>query len=164
MEIVGEVNVLEIQQHEAATEANVRLGGYRMDECCPTSEFKCCRVRLEHGDLDRLFVLGDFAKYTKGKSCRLQDVTQDAEKLEKVASFMHGDGRRGSVDLCSATGLELLIVCRELQDAPLIIYDGCHRAIAQYLKYRSMSGVPAYVCVHPAIDLWGYVPPQARQP
>jgi hypothetical protein len=164
MEIIGEVNVAEVQQHEANTDANVRLVRYRLDACCPTHEFRCHRIRLDPSDDELLYVLCDFARYTKDQSSRLRDVTPEAASLERVASFMHGDGNRGSVDLRSAAELDLLIVSKELKPAPLVIYDGCHRAIAQFLRFGSLSGVPAYVCVHPAINSWAHVPPQARRP
>jgi hypothetical protein len=162
MENIIEVNISVVRRHEEKTKANVRLGGYMMDACCPTSEFRCYRVCLDQEDDDLLYVLADFAKYTKSESCRLRDVMQDAELLERVASFKHGHQDRANVDLRSATGLDLMIVSTQLEAAPLIIYDGCHRAIAHYLTYRSMTGVPAFVCVHLAIDRWGCVPVQAR--
>jgi len=35
MDILEAVDVSDVQAHEAATHANVTLGGYNMDQCCP---------------------------------------------------------------------------------------------------------------------------------
>jgi hypothetical protein len=157
MVVVSEVNILEVQRHEEATAANARLGGYKMDTHCPMNEFQCFRVLLEQSDTDRLFLLGQFAGRTTGQTCRIRDVKLSAADLSRVASFT-----TAGVDLRSHVGLELVLVCRELYDAPLIIIDGNHRAIAHYLAQRRMQSVPAYVCLHRAISQWSYVPSLAR--
>ena len=52
----------------------------------------------------------------------------------------------------------------EEQCSPLVIYDGNHRAIAQYFSLGSVQDVPAFVSVHPRVGTWSYVPPLARAP
>jgi hypothetical protein len=154
---VSEVNISEVQRHEEATAANARLGRYEMGIHCPANEFLCFRVLLEQSDTDRLFLLGDFAERTTDRTCRIRDVKLCAADLPRVASFV-----TARVDLRSQAGLELVLVCRELHKAPLIIIDGNHRAIAHYLTQGSMLSVPAYVCVHQAISQWPFVPNRAR--
>jgi hypothetical protein len=159
MIVVGEVSLSVVQQHEEATTANARLGGYHMDLHCPTDEFRCFRVILDQRDDARLYLLGltEFINQTRGQTCRLRDVVREAASVQRVASFI-----TGGLDLRTGSGLELVLVCRELQSAPLVAIDGNHRAMAQYLTHDSVEGVGAFVCVHPAISNWPFVPPLAR--
>lgn len=159
MIVVGEVDIAEVQRHEQATASNARLGGYHMDHHCPTNQFRCYRVQLERQDEDRLFMLGqtEFINQTRGQSCRLRDVLPGASATQRVASFI-----AAGVDLRSRSGLELVLVAAELHGASLVAIDGNHRAMAQYLTHGSAQGVPAFVCVHPAIGEWRFVPPLAR--
>ena len=157
MVILGEVEISEVQRHEEATAANARLGGYGMDAHCPTNDFRCFRVLLEQGDADRLFVLADFSAQTTAQSCRMRDLVPGAVALPRVASFV-----TAGVDLRSRTGLELVLVCGALHDTPLIVIDGNHRAIHQFLTQGSMQGVRAYACVHRDISQWPFVPRLAR--
>ncbi len=159
MIIVGEVDISEIQRHEEATASNVRLGGYHMDRHSPANDFQCFRVLLESQDDDRVFLLSltVFINQTQGLSGRLRDLVPAALAIEGVSSFT-----TMGTDLRTRAGWELVFVASELHSAPLVAIDGNHRAIAQYLTYGSMEGVPAYVCVHQAIGQWGYVPQLAR--
>lgn len=159
MVVVEEVDIATVQRHEETTASNARLGGYHMDRHCPTSEFRCYRVQLERSDEDRLFLLGltEFTNQTRGQSCRLRDVLPTASAIQRVASFSSV-----AVDLRSRPGLELVLVAAELRNAPLIAIDGNHRAMAQFLTYGTVEGVPALVCAHQAIGQWHFVPPLAR--
>lgn len=156
MKIIETVDLGVISQHEKKTGANVTLGGYHMDRCCPLAEFQLLRCVLELDDIERLFVLNDFAKFTAG-SCRLKSVLSDAASNQRVAAFSNG-----RVDLRKAPNLELLIVSANADDGPLLIIDGNHRAIWQYLAYSSIHAVPAFICVHSRINEWGYMPIAAR--
>ena len=159
MIVVCEVTIADVQHHEQATASNARLGGYHMDRHCPTNQLLCYRVQLERPDEDRLFMLGltEFINQTRGQSCRLRDVLPGASAIQRVASFI-----TAGINLRSRSGLELVLVAAELQCAPLVAIDGNHRAMAQFLAHGSVEGVPAFVCVHPAIGQWPYVPPLAR--
>lgn len=160
MLIKGEVDISVIQRHEETTASNARLGYYHMDCHCPTNEFRCFRVGLEQQDEDNLFLLGltEFVNQTQSQSCRLRDVVRDASSIRRVESFI-----TARLDLRSGIGLELVLVGSDLHGAPLVIIDGNHRAIAQYLTHGSVDGVPAFVCVHPAIRHWPFVPPLAQK-
>ena len=159
MVVFEEVDITTVQRHEQATTSNVRLGGYQMDRHCPTSEFRCYRIQLEQTDEDRLFLLGltEFFDQTRGQSCRLLDVLPAASTIKRVASFCSH-----VVDLRSRLGLELVLVTTNPHCAPLIAIDGNHRAMAQFLTHGTFESVPAFVCVHPAIGQWHFVPPLAR--
>jgi hypothetical protein len=130
-----------------------------MDHHCPTNQLRCFRVQLERQDEDRLFLLGltEFINQTRDQTCRLRDVFSGASAIQRVASIINA-----GVDLRSRSGLELVLVATEPHGAPLIAIDGNHRAMAQFLAHGSMEGVLAFVCVHPAIGQWHFVPPLAR--
>lgn len=155
--VIGDVELAEVQRHEQATAANARLGGYGMGTHCPLDQIRCNRVVLESGDLDRLFVLQDFAAQTHNKTCRLRDVMPGAVNLNRVASFT-----TACVDLRTHAGLELVLVSHGWDGTPLIAIDGNHRMIAHYITQCSVDGVPAFVGVHPAMNRWPYIPPLAR--
>ena len=151
------VDVSDVQAHEAATYANVRLGGYHMDRCCPLGEFKTFNVRLEASDIDRLFLLNcGFAAYTKGQTCILRDVLPGVVTYERVRNVIDKTCFPVSSDQA------ILIVSPDEKCGPLTIYDGNHRAMAQYLVQRTVHDVVAYVCVHRRINEWSFVPPLGR--
>lgn len=159
MVVMENVDIPAVQRHELNTKANVQLGGYRMDRHCSTNEFRCYLAQLERADEDRLFLLGldEFTSQTRGRSCRLQDVLPTASAIQRVSSFVEA-----GVDLRSRSDLALILVTTNLHSAPLIIIDGNHRAIAQFLVYGTVQGAPTFVCVHQAISQWHFVPRLAR--
>jgi hypothetical protein len=75
----------------------------------------------------------------------------------RVARFL-----QTRIDLRTAASLEIVIVSPDAIDQPLIVADGNHRLIAQYLGFGTVHGIPAYVCIHREIDQWSHVPPLAR--
>lgn len=157
MDILEAVDVSDVQAHEAATYANVRLGGYDMDRCCLLSEFEAFNVRLEASDIDRLFLLNcGFAADTKGQTCKLRDVLPGVVAHERVRNVI--DKARFPVSPNQA----ILIVSPDEKGGPLTIYDGNHRAMAQYLVQKTVHDVLAFVCVHRRISEWGFVPPLGR--
>jgi len=153
-----EVTLAEVRQHEAASDANIRLGGYTMDEYCPISEIRCFHVRLEAQDTERIFLLNDFGERTKDGSCRLIDLDETAGTIEKVRSLMNS-----AIDLRICSGLEIIAVCSDVERAAIVVADGNHRAIAQYGTYGSLAYIPAYICIHPKMDDWPHVPQKARE-
>ena len=158
MDIMSAVDVSDVQAHEAATHANVTLGGYDMDGCCPLSEFKAFKVKLEASDIDRLFLLNcGFAAHTEGQTCKLRDVLPGVVSDERVRNVIDKACFPVSPDQA------ILIVSPDEKCGPLTIYDGNHRAMAQYLTQKSVHDVLAYVCVHRRISEWRFVPPQGRK-
>lgn len=148
------VALSDIQSHEEATGANVRLGGYQMP---PAAEFETYRATLELGDAPKLFLLSDFGKHTKASTYRLMDVLLSASDNPRVAPFIR-DGR----DLRAIPDLAVLVISERRDGRPLIIYDGNHRIIAHWLMHGAVQDIPVFFCVHPAIIQWGHVPRLAR--
>jgi hypothetical protein len=153
------VTLDEVQKHEAATNANARLGSYEMDLSCPIHEIRCFHVLLDSDDTQRLFVLPDFRKHTARCSCRLVDAMPSAAN---VAMERLPPGAISLLDLRVHSGLELVLVATDLSVAPLIIVDGNHRALAHYMRFRNLDRVPAYIGVHPNMHQWRFVPRLAR--
>jgi hypothetical protein len=156
--IDNDLDICVLRQHEKNTQSNVTLGSYHLDKHCPLEEFAIHRVRLEADDCNRLFMLGEFAKYSKDRSGRLHDVqTLDERAEKKIASLI-----ASSVDLRSRDNLELVIVSADAQTGSLVIIDGNHRAIAQYRIFGHTVDVPSFVCIHPNVNQWPFVPLLAR--
>jgi hypothetical protein len=149
----------EIQAHEMATGANVRLGGYGMDGHWPLAEVICMHVTLSGCDLERLFVLPDFKGCTWNHSCQLVDINDSAlaVAMERQAAKATND-----LDLTVRSQLELVLVGIDVSHGPLVTVDGNHRLLAHYTRHRSIDGVPAYVGIHPNMHNWPFVPPLAR--
>lgn len=150
-------------QHEEATNANIALGRsanhyYDIDKICPIHEFRIYRAVLEAEDIDRLFMeYGDFAPLTKNATALVKDVLPKEAEREKVRQFT-----KDRLDLRSRPDRAILAVSASERGEPLIIYDGNHRAIAQYLIYQTVHDVPVFLSVHPRVGAWGFVPPLAR--
>jgi hypothetical protein len=159
MKDIKKVDISHAQNHEESTSANVRLGGYKMYEHCPTNEVQCYRVVLEDKDIDRIFLLNEvtFVKLTTGQTFKLSDLTHDAKTLNRVNSFL-----KDGVDLRSHPGLELILVCEDLDTGSLTTIDGNHRLMAHYLTFGSVQEVPAYVYIHTNMNKWYFIPPLAR--
>lgn len=153
MKIIRPVDIKEIREHEVKTKANVIIGGYNMDIYCPISEFVSFWVMLEEADWDRLFLISQFAQYTHGNTGKVIHARELSEKTESTVALYSS-----MQSVCPA----LLIVSANIETASLIIIDGNHRAIAQYRKQKGSNIPAAYVCIHPNINKWGYVPKGAR--
>lgn len=161
MNSIDPITIDYLRTHEQATNANVRLGGYKMDEQFPTAEIKCYRVELDGNDLERLFVLWDFAAATEHKSCRLVDVLQTqghATAMENVPQNTEND-----LNLATSDCIEPILMTTDLATGSLTITDGNHRMMAHYLGRSSVDGVCAYVAVHPMMNQWGCIPLPARR-
>lgn len=157
MIIVETVSLDVLQANEKFTDANIRLGGYDMDKVCPNEDFRILRVLLQDSDLDRLFVLGMYHEVTKDGSCLLKDTLPVALSKDRVASF-----KRDNIDLRTSSQLAPLMVART-EKGPLTLYDGNNRMLWQRLTHGSIEGIAAFVSIHPKINLWKYIPSQAKR-
>jgi len=157
MRIIENVAVAVVQGHEEATAANVRLGGYDMP--IQLDEVRAYRVAVDAEDADRLFLLGlgALGVGTAGGSFKVADILPRVASLGSVRSLM-----RAGVDLRTRPDLSLVIVTAGDDRRPLTIIDGNHRAMAQFLTYRTVQDVSAFVCIHPGFAQWSYIPPLAR--
>lgn len=150
-----------LQNHEQRTNANVRVGGYGMDQICPIGEIKCFHIVLTSADLPRVFLLWEatFIPHTEKQSCRLVDITATAEQM---AMARRPTGEINSVDLINTSELEPVLVTNNLDVGPLVIIDGNHRLTAHYARFRSIDGVRVFVGVHAKVLGWKFVPPLAK--
>lgn len=162
-----EVDIQKVKTHEEITHSNCKVGTYGMDEHCPLAEFQFYCATLEANDVDRLYLLGEFAKHTNNLTGKLKHVTNigmDSKRIERINSFINppSDSSLNPIDLRENSNLELIIVTPDIDMGPFTIIDGNHRAIAQWQRFKSIDGIRAYVCVHPEILKWPYIPIKAR--
>lgn len=166
MILLGPATLAELQQHERACKASVVLGSHGL---APPETFSLRKALIEPDDADKLHLLNcGFAACTQGQSGRLADL--DAELLppetrQRADSFLRPapDSGRRPLDLRAAPQLALLLACADADNGPWVIIDGNHRAIAQQLRHGSLAWVPVFLCIHPAIATWSYVPASFTQ-
>ncbi len=149
----------EIQNLEQRTNANVRIGGYDMDQLCPTKEIQFFHIELTSSDLARIFLLWEFFPHTNGNSCKLVDINATAESM---AMERRPTGDVNSVDLINVSGFEPVLVTNNLECGPLVTIDGNRRLTAHYVRAGTIDGAKVYVGVHANMLGWKFVPPQAR--
>ena len=165
MILLGPATLAGLQQHERTCETCVVLGSHDLP---PPEVFSLRKALIEPDDADRLHLLNcGFAACTQGQSGRLTDL--DAELLppetrQRAESFLcpAPDSGRRPLDLRSAPQLALVLACADAANGPWVIIDGNHRAIAQQLRHGSLAWVPVFLCIHPAIATWPYVPASFR--
>lgn len=157
MNNISPVTLATLQAHEAKREppSNVKLGGYHMP---PADQFTIYQVTFDAVDLGRLCVLNDFARHTVGGLGYLEGIQPAADFRERVQKKL-----AENIDLRHDAEAAPVFVCPDFQTGQLTVIDGNHRLTAHYLKFQAVSDVVAYVCVHPQIVDWGFLPPAARQ-
>ena len=167
MKIIEKVSLSIVQAHEKSNGANSVLGDYGMDEHCPPHEFECFKCLIEVHDVERLFLLGEFARHTSSQTGKTKDIEFDSlsrESKTRVNSFLDPDDASGfhPLDLPKSPALALVVVTSDLENGCYTTIDGNHRSIAHFLQTGSVDGVPVFICVHPKISNWGFVPRLAR--
>jgi hypothetical protein len=159
---ITEISSQVVREHEKYTEANVTLGSYDMDKACPLQEIKLYQVTLEKSDAERIYLLNEqtFIAFAKGNNFKLTDIHGVAEESKRVRSFLGHEGRP-AVDLRNTQLLAPILVASSITGA-LTIIDGNHRLSAQYLSNIDLSGVSAYLYVHPNMDQWEFISQNAK--
>jgi hypothetical protein len=118
------------------------------------------RATLDDSDLDRLILYWEFKIHTKDGTCRLTDALPSSAANDRIRSFIHGNPAKGypPADLRSTPDRQPVIVTDDVNSHILYLIDGNHRVIAQRLSGKSFQDVPVYVCVHPKMLAWAYLP------
>jgi hypothetical protein len=155
MKIISEVPVTEVESVLAKHNSNVRFDNYDMPKCCPLDDFKCFKIRLEPGDIDRLYLVGNFAKVTAG-TCKIINVDQaavlkqEAEgRSARLNTLMNGDDHfKKGVNLLEDEGFEPVLVGKALEKGSLLFIDGSHRAIGHFIRLGNLLDIEVYVCIH----------------
>src|SRR5438445_281038 len=124
----------------------------------PRESYTAFSARLERDDVNRLYLWFQFRKYTGGPDSKLTDVTDAADREDRVRSFLDGDptGDKGPADLWTLRGLEPMLVAEGLHCGPLYGIDGNHRMIAQHRSGKGFHDVPVFVLTHPRLMEWTY--------
>lgn len=127
-------------------------------------EYQAFHVTMDEGDERKLILWWENEKETKDLSCRLVDSNEGTGNASRVDSFMKGDGKQfRPADLRILANKEPVAVTDELQSDFWYLIDGSHRSIAQFRSQKSFQNVKLYVCVHPNIKRWPYVPNYYKQ-
>lgn len=121
---------------------------------------KAFRGHLQDQDIHNLILWWQFQQHTTSENCKLTDLLPSAAEIPRVRSFIEGDLSQSyePVDLRIAQEMELVAVTNSIQCHWMYIIDGNHRAIAQTLQQLPFATVPIYVCVHPSMESWIYIP------
>jgi hypothetical protein len=162
--VTESVGISAIQKHLKTVAAGVLLDLRSMPG--RPAEYKGFAVRLDADDADKLVLWWEFENHTNGKSCRLTDALESVSSLPKVKSFLEGTRPqgRGPSDLRTSPNMEPVIVTDDLGSKFLYSIDGNHRILAQHLSQKGFQDVPAYVCVHPKMLEWAYIPRCYKRP
>lgn len=158
MKIQDTVEIEVIQDHLHATQSGIRLevasdpGHLRVH--------KGFKGTLDADDVSKLILWWEFQKHTVNQNCTLTGLLPSAATLPRVKSFVEGDPSRGHnpLDLTSAKNLELVLATNDVKNGWLYIIDGNNRAIAQTIRNIPFQDVPVFVCEHPAMERWAYIP------
>lgn len=123
-------------------------------------EYVGYRAILDDKDTSNIAVYWQFQEHTQDETCRLFDLLETAKDIPRVKNFTEGVPSKGygPVDLRTLPDREPTIVTNSLDSHLLYVIDGNNRTIGHYLRHGSLAGVPAFVCVHPRMLEWAYIP------
>ena len=128
------------------------------------SEYQAFHVAMDEGDERKLVLWWENQKATKDLNCRLIDSMEGAGNLDRVNSFIHGDGKgRLPADLRTMANKEPVAVTNKLDGDFWYLIDGSHRCLAQFRSGKPFQNVRIYVCVHRRIMQWAYIPNYYKQ-
>lgn len=158
MRATERVSIRVIQKHLEQQASGVRLN--LADMPGDPDEYRGFKASLGEDDAEKLVLYWEFQDHTKDRSCRLTDVLESAASIERVKPLLEGNSSKGygPIDLRSVPNKEPTILTDDLTSRFLYVIDGNHRTIAHYLGEKSFETVPVYVCVHPQLLNWAYLP------
>lgn len=153
MQIISEISVDQVVSQLKQNGTSVGLPEF-------AGEYRCYRGILSDGDLPGLVMWFENEKHTEAGSCLLPDLHESRREAPRVASFIHGNPQKGfaPADLRTLPGREPVLLGFR-SDVPFFYaIDGNNRLQAHYLTHRSVEGVPVFLCVHPEVQNWAYIP------
>jgi hypothetical protein len=158
LKIQEAIEIVAIQEHLIATQSGVRLDVQSVPG--HPGEHRGFKGTLEADDVNKLILWWEFQKHTVDQNCSLTDLLPTAAALPRVRSFLEGDPSRdlAPLDLTLPKNMELVVVTNDVFNGWLYIIDGNNRAVAQRIRNVPFQGVPVFVCEHPAMDKWTYIP------
>jgi hypothetical protein len=128
------------------------------------SEYQAFHVAMDEGDEKKIVIWWENQKATKDLNCRLVDSNAGAGNPARVNSFIHGDDKgRLPADLRTLANKEPVAVTDKLDGDFWYLVDGSHRCLAQFQSGKPFQDVRIYVCVHPWIMQWAYIPSYYKQ-
>lgn len=157
MRVISEVNPEIVARHLKATHSSVDLP-------FALNEYRAFHIAMDEGDEERIVLWWENEKGTKDLSCRLVDSSDSVGTPHRVNSFINGDGKQFQpADLRTLANKEAVAVTNDLNGNFWYLIDGSHRSIAQFRSGKSFQDVKLYVCVHPQMMSWPYVPNYHKQ-
>ena len=158
MKVVEPIEIAAVQRHLTTMHTGVSLN--LVDMPGKPDEYRAFKVLLDSEDVERLVLWWQFEKDTKDESFRLTDVLESAAMKPRVKSFVDGNPSKSQMpaDLRTLPNMEPVIVTNDLESSFLYLIDGNNRTLAQHLSGKGFQDVPAYVCVHPKMMAWAYIP------
>ncbi len=163
MKQLASIDVNIVKKHLNTIRSSVCLERHEMPG--EIHEYQFFLGKLETEDFKKLTLWWEFDIHTRGRSCKLNDLLPTAKQLARVQSFIFGDQASGlkPLDLTSADAMELVLVTDNLHSDWFYMIDGNHRTMAHYMQGRSLQDLSVYVCVHPKMRTWIYLPENIRQ-
>lgn len=156
MKIVNEVDLGTVETHLKSVGSALGFKGMPGT----LGDYQFFKVVLEERDISNLVLWWEFQNDTRGNTCWLTDAMDSAASDQRVRNFIDGHPAMnvGPVDLRTAQGLEPVAVTNRLNGTIHYLIDGNHRVLAQHFSQKGFEGVSMYVCVHPLMLNWGYIP------
>jgi hypothetical protein len=157
MRVTGTSDVVAVRAHLAANSTGVAL---------PTEyPFTVFKAQLDAEDAEKLVLWWEFQEDTQDRCCRVVRLLGSAASKARVRSFVEGDASKGygPADLRILQNNEPVIVTASLESDFLYLIDGNNRVMGQQLSCKSFQGVRVFVCVHPQIMKWAYIPMHYKQ-
>ena len=160
MKSVERTDIVIIQNHlkSHSTGVGLPLDFVKAEEC------QAFKVRLEEVDVKKLVLWFEFKKYTTDESCKITDIVAAGYAQERVQRFIVGHPQKGygPADLKTSHNLQPVVVTDSLESEVLYLIDGNHRTIAQHVTNKGFQDVEAFVCIHPNMLRWPYIPRRYR--
>lgn len=160
--LIESVTIEACQKHLREQGTGVSLDLASMPK--PPDGYRAVRAILEDSDLDRIFLWFEFRKHTKDGSAKLTDALPESASEKRISRFIAGDSTKGwtPIDLRTTPNFEAMLLTNDVMRGPLYGIDGNHRLVAQFLSGKGFADVPVYVCFHPKMLEWAYIPETAR--
>jgi hypothetical protein len=157
MRVLERVALAHIQDHLRRQQTGVTVP---IDPPLHAHEYSAYRAMLDERDVDRLILWFQARIHTKDETCRVIDALPSSVSHPRISRCFKGDASKGyaPLDLRHAKDREPVILTNDLESQILYLIDGNHRVIAQQIGKKGFQDVRVFVCVHPLILRWAYIP------
>ena len=141
-----------LQEHETATQSDVRLVQMSLGGLCPLREIEPFRAALQDFDSRRLFVAGDLVDVTRSGSGLFDEISLMLG-LEVAMEYTDGDAMI-DLDLTTADWLEPILVTNCMDAGALTVIGGSHHMFLHLFNHGTLDGVRVFVVQHQNVNQW----------